>query len=129
MSSFPPTVKEASRAPITSTILHSLFCGVFSTGDGVEYTGLLLGGVPSPGSPGLPVVGISSERKRLCPDATTAGGAAGIAGGGGEEDAGAEEELLMPDEFDICDGCVREGEGISAVGVAMVSSIASRAIS
>lgn len=40
MSSQPSTVKEATLAPLRSTILHSLFWGVFSTGDGVEYTGL-----------------------------------------------------------------------------------------
>lgn len=114
-------MKEASRAPITSTMRHSLFCGVFSTGDGVEYTGLL-GGLPI-GIPGLPV-GSSSERNRLCPEDTTVGGA-GREGGGGEDDAAVEE--LLPVEFDICGGCVREGEGISVVGVAMVSLIASRA--
>lgn len=72
-------------------------------------------------SPGLPV-GISSERNRLCPAATTVGGA-----GGGEEDDDAVVEELLPVELDICSGCVREGEGISAVGVAMVPSISSRA--
>lgn len=112
MSSFPLTVKEASRAPITSTIRHSLFCGVFSTGDGVEYTGLL-GGLP---------VGSSSERNRLCPEDTTVGGAVREEGGG--EDGAVVE--LLPVEFDIFGGCVREGEGISAVGVAMVLLIASR---
>ncbi|TNN70611.1 hypothetical protein EYF80_019195 [Liparis tanakae] len=40
MSSVSFTVNEARLAPFTSTSLHSLFCGVLSTGDGVAYTGL-----------------------------------------------------------------------------------------
>lgn len=53
---------------------------MFSTGDGVEYTGLL--GSVAVGMPGLPVV-ISSDRNRLC--------AVGAMDGDGEEVAEGEE--------------------------------------
>lgn len=79
MSSQPSTVNEATLAPLSSTILHSLFCGVFSTGDGVEYTGLL-GSVAAVGMPGLLVV-ISSDRNRLCAVGATDGDGAEVAEG------------------------------------------------
>lgn len=110
MSSQPSTVKEATLAPRNSTILHSLFCGVFSTGDGVEYTGLL-GRVPA-GIPGLLVV-ISSDRNRLCPDGAT------------DEDGDevAEGEEVVAVEAGIGGGGWTNGVcGIKAAGTAMVTS-------
>ena len=81
MSSLPSTVKDATLAPRNSTILHSLFCGVFSTGDGVEYTGLL-GRVPvGVGMPGL-LVASSSDRNRFCPEGAIDGDGDEVVDGG-----------------------------------------------
>lgn len=105
------TVKEASLAPLTSTILTSLFCGVFSTGDGVEYTGLQ--GRTSTGAPGLPTgTGKRSTLKGFSP--------VGAIDGEGDEDVVAGGGELVAGEVCIGGGWTRGTEGMRAAGEAMI---------
>lgn len=115
MSSRPSTVNEATCAPLSSTILHSLFCGVFSTGDGVEYTGLEESGVGVTAMeiPGLPAAALSSERN---------GFAAAEANDGHGDEVADGEEVCTEEEDEMGDGWTKEEGGIKAAGTAMVSS-------
>ena len=96
MSSVSFTVNEASLAPFTSTSLHSLFCGVLSTGDGVAYTGLApLDTAAPPVFNGVP---FDSKRSALnwwssagCATGGAGEDAAEVAAGGGELVAGETE--------------------------------------
>lgn len=110
MSSQPSTVKDATFAPRRSTILHSLFCGVFSTGDGVKYTGLLGRAPVGVRMPGL-LVARSSERNRFCPEGA-------IEGDGGEVIDGGE---VVAERVEIEGGWTRGVGGIKAAGTAIVT--------
>lgn len=112
MSSQPSTVKEATLAPRNSTILHSLFCGMFSTGDGVEYTGLP-GGRPAVGMPGL-LVARSSDLNRFCP-----GPDGGARDGDGDEVVDGGD--VVAEGVEIGGGGTRGVGGIRAAGTAMVT--------
>lgn len=96
MSSLSLTVNEASLAPFTSTSLHSLFCGVLSTGDAVAYTGLALLDTGAP--PVFSGVPFGSKRSALnwwssagCATGGAGEEAAEVAAGGGELVAGETE--------------------------------------
>lgn len=93
MSSLSFTVNDASLAPFTSTSLHSLFCGVLSTGDAVAYTGLALLDTGAP--PLFNGVPFGSKRSALnwwssagCATGGAGEEAAEVAAGGGEFVAG-----------------------------------------
>lgn len=114
MSSQPSTVKEATLAPRNSTILHSLFCGMFSTGDGVEYTGLLGGrAAVGVGMPGL-LVARSSDLNRFCP-----GPDGGARDGDGDEVVDGGD--VVAEGVEIGGGGTRGVGGIRAAGTAMVT--------
>ncbi len=119
MSSVSFTVNEASLAPFTSTSLHSLFCGVLSTGDGVAYTGLapLDTGAP-PLFNGVP---FGSRRSALnwwssagCATGGAGEEAAEVAAGGGE---------LVAGEAELGAGWCPSGAAESRAGAAGVAMV------
>lgn len=115
MSSQPSTVNDATLAPRSSTILHSLFCGMFSTGDGVEYTGLP-GGSPAFGMPGLPPAARSSDLNRFC-----CPGPDGLGTRDGDGDEVADGGDVVAEGAEIGGGGTRGAGGIRAAGTAMVT--------
>lgn len=85
---------------------------MFSTGDGVEYTGLP-GGRPAFGMPGLPVVR-RSDLKRFCP-----GPDGGARDGDGDEVVDGGD--VVAEGVEIGGGGTRGVGGIRAAGMAMVT--------
>jgi len=121
MSSWSSTVNDATLALRNSTIVHSLFCGMFSTGDGVEYTGLPGGSAALGMQPGLPPAASSSDRNRFCCGARDGhgdGAAAAAMVVGGEEE---EEEEVVREGVEIGGSATRGESGIRAAGTAMVT--------
>lgn len=85
---------------------------MFSTGDGVEYTGLL-GGSAADGMPGLPVAS-SSDLNRVCP-----GPVGGARDGDGDEVVDGGD--VVAEGVEIGGGGTRGVGGIRAAGTAMVT--------